>query len=114
MYSQTAWWYQRFLLDYASQQSQSQQQSQSNTINENDDNNERWRTHLNNLRELVQDEENCKWAWLGMIQIMDRIGSSSSKGDDDDNNNWDNERSKILKKLIVIDPDRKERYRQMM
>lgn len=120
--SQTAWWYQRFLLDFSSAASASgaPQQRQRLTKGTGDDdgdglrNEERWRTHLGNLRELVQDEENCKWAWLGILQVLDRISGTTGGNGEEEESNKKNERRSILGKLIIIDPHRKERYKQML
>jgi len=91
----------------------------------NEDIIEMWRNHLDNLRELVQDETNCKWAYLGIVQVIDWILSVTTRNDHDDvqsdsgggveeSRQLREEKRAILKKLVVIDPNRKERYKQMI
>jgi len=96
-YSQTAWWYQRFLLDFAISSPRRPPVCQD----------ERWQAHLDNLRELVQDEGNSKWAWLGLLQVMERLGGGGDSQQQD-------ERREILNRLMAIDPDRKGRYIQIV
>jgi Protein prenyltransferase alpha subunit repeat len=100
---QTAWWYQRFLLDFMKQQ----QQEQDAVLNWYQD--EILLPHLEQLRELQQETaNNSKWVLVGVLQCNQYC---SSPGYADDSTN---ERRSILNRLIELDSDRKERYKHLL
>lgn len=108
---QTAWWYQRFLLDFMKEQLS--QSSSSTSLNSP----ESWyfvnvlEPHITQLRELQQEMENrSKWVLLGLVQCLEY----STNDNIIDNNNSNDERCTLFHTLMDIDPDRKERYRYLL
>jgi hypothetical protein len=98
--SQTAWWYQRFLLDLMSASNNQQQQQQQPAWYK-----ERLQSHIDNLRELAQEVTESKWALLGLLQVLERLEIATGN---------EQERREILMKLIDLDADRSERYKYML
>lgn len=93
---QSAWWYQRFVLDYYQ--------------NNNSLWKERLDQHVTNLRQLAADSMESKWVWLGLhqaLQAQDRINNNES-------NSSRAEQRAILQRLVELDPDRSERYKQLL
>ena len=78
---QTAWWYHRFLLE--------------NTKDSFD-----WSSHLESLRELSEEVPDCKWVWLGILGVEQRLDKPVDHS--------------IIEKLIAVDPDRKARYEYLL
>ena len=111
---QTAWWYQVFLFHYLA----------SNIFIQNDTNdmilltqyNEQIiQPHLQQVRELQHETTNSsKWVLIGLLQCLEymkkyRVLCNQTTADNVDEINQ--ERRTVLSTLIIIDPDRKERYR---
>lgn len=108
---QTAWWYQRFLLDFMKHQQQQQHR-------DHDQDNDDWydksilQPHLEQLRELQQEtDSSSKWVLIGVLQCLQYISTNSSTST---TTSSVDERRSILDTLIVIDSDRKERYKHLL
>lgn len=114
--SQTAWWYQRFLLDFFPAATSSSPADDAGDGEENVKINEMWDNHLQNLRELVVDEPNCKWALIGLLRVLQCAKNNHNDDSDGDaTREEDVESIEIMNKLTSIDPDiNEEKYRHMI
>lgn len=115
---QTAWWYHSILLDkimYTRQRSQ----SSANAVAwmSRDKLLARLNDQAELLRELLEESPRGKWVMLGLARVLEILidcGENSEEDDDDDNvSNLKNERRDLLDKLVEIDPDRGQRYKDM-
>lgn len=89
---QTAWWYQAFLLQKEKKSSQ-----------DKDDLASILEEHIELLQELRQETESkSKWVLLGLLHCLEHTEASLE------------ERKEILETLRVVDPDRSQRYQDMM
>lgn len=115
---QTAWWYHHFLLDFAEDTIMKKRTSNDDEKEEVDDAfaswNERLHDHVEQLRELTLEQSTSKWVWLGLVQVLERLEQYDDDQNDDDLHSSREERIEIWKCLVKVDPDRKERYRQML
>lgn len=92
---QTAWWYQRFLLDFMNQQKQSTRWYDDAIL----------QPHLEQLRELQKETSSrCKWVLIGILQCLQYNQVAECK----------DERCSILTMLIEVDSDRNERYMHLL
>jgi len=112
---QTAWWYQRFLLDFmtsSSSISPSHSSSSSNdgavAVNEFQN---ILQPHMDQLRELQAEYPTGKWVLTGVLQCLQHGSSSSSSSLQE---NTVAEQCRILEQLIAIDPDRTGRYQYLL
>lgn len=101
---QTAWWYHRFLLDTAVGHVQ--------TTGTTSD----WYSTLlqqqqSQLQELVEEVADSKWAWLGLLLVLERLHQHNNKISSD--TDIVQEQADILQKLIILDPDRQARYQHL-
>jgi len=90
---QTAWWYQRFLLDFISTATNDEQNDFVDRV---------LQSHIDQLRELKEEYPSGKWVLTGFLQCL-----QSSKGSNA------TECRSVIEQLLDIDPDRKERYRSL-
>jgi hypothetical protein len=115
---QTAWWYHSILLDkimYTHQRSQCGVNAIAWMSRD------KLRARLNDqaelLRELLEESPRGKWVMLGLARVLEILidcRTNSEEEDDDDNvSSLKNERRDLLDKLVKIDPDRGQRYKDM-
>ena len=111
---QTAWWYQRFLLDFMTSSSSSSPSRRNSSSGSGDfvavavnDFQDILQPHMDQLRELQAEYPTGKWVLTGVLQCLQH-GSSSLQ------ENTVAERCRILEELIAIDPDRTGRYQYLL
>ena len=100
---QTIWWYHRFVLDWI-------------PAKEGDWYTAWLQTQAETLQVLVEDtnEESggCKWALLGYHLVLSRLIATSA-GSLEQIQEWEAQLATILDQLLVVDPDRAQRYQTM-
>lgn len=100
---QTAWWYQSFLLEYASSQGNKDDTATAKKLDDN--HNIILTDHIALLRELQDETENkSKWVLLGLFKALSfQTGEQQTLEEQRD----------ILQRLETVDSDRKMRYQYL-
>ena len=87
---QTVWWYQAVLLSF------------DDNIFPMQELRERLMQHVELLEELLQDSPNSKWVLIGLHRLLDKLQIESQR------------QRELLQLLQQVDPDRAQRYQQLM
>ena len=108
---QTAWWYLRFIITWANPCNHQDEQENKEAM---DMFHETLFEEWNMIQELVESEEYCKWALLGLHMISSEMlklqEAHSFEGDVD----WHAVTNDYLERLKQLDIDRLARYESMM
>ena len=113
---QTCWWYHSILMDLIALVDQ---QNNTTTTTSDDDKLmdrfiERFHEQADLFRELLEDSPNSKWVILGLVKVLQILGTRTASNENENENEFRNEskreRAALLQKLQEIDPYRANRY----
>lgn len=114
---QSAWWYHQFLLRWALEEVHTQKTQQRDTCDEL----AAWLTtllqqQLELVGGLFELEENCTWVITCLLNIVDTLTSAHLVGalQKEDVVALLTQRTTLLEKLLVVDPNHKQRYQYLL